>query len=605
MSNNPGSGPNEVFLPFVSKGDSTSGTPGGGTGNAQRIVVDPVTRIEGHLRLEVKLENGAVSDAWSAGTMFRGIELILKGRDPRDAWIFAQRLCGVCTTVHAIASVRAVEKALGVRVPDNARLLRNLLESAQFVHDHVIHFYHLHALDWVDITSALNADPADTSQLAKSRSDWPKSEASDFQNVKDRIQSLINSGQLGLFANGYWGHPAYKLPAEVNLLAVAHYLDALEWQAKFAGFEARLGGKNPHPQTYLVGGMAIPVDPNQVASINASVISNLRSYVQSGMDFVNKVYLPDVLLIASYYPEWTTMGGGYRNFMSYGDFPQDFDDSRSNLWMPAGIIMDGNLTSKPVGLDLDSIQEFVTHSWYSYAAGDQAGLHPTQGQTSPNYSGPTPPYVNLNVDGKYSWLKAPRYDNKPMEVGPLARVLVAYASGHATIKPKVDYVLATLGVGKDALFSTIGRVAARAIETSAIIEQMGGWVTQLEYNMTHNVLEIHNNSKWSPSSWPSDAVGFGLTEAPRGGLGHWVHIQNGQIANYQMVIPTTWNGSPRDHLNQRGVWEQALVGTPMAQADQPLEILRTVHSFDPCMACAVHVVDTTGKELVNISVDNF
>jgi [NiFe] hydrogenase large subunit/hydrogenase large subunit len=319
--------------------------------------------------------------------------------------------------------------------------------------------------------------------------------------------------------------------------------------------------------------------------------------------------MPDLLLIASYYKEWASLGGGYGNYLSFGDFPQDTDASRANLWMPAGVILNKNLAN-PLPLDLSLIQEFVARSWYDYTAGDAAGVHPSAGETSPNYSGPQAPYNLLDVDKKYSWLKAPRYNNLPMEVGPLARVLVAYAKGHAQIKPLVDGVLAKLNVDASALFSTLGRVAARGIETQAIAEQMSGWLNALEANMltaTPQSTQVHNNAAWDPNGWIiKNAVGVGMTEAPRGALGHWVQIDptTKKIANYQMIIPTTWNGSPRDALNQRGVWEQALVGTPMARPAEPLEVLRTIHSFDPCMACAVHLVDLNGQEIASIQVDH-
>jgi hydrogenase large subunit len=599
MSNQTGTDGFQVFLPSVSNGPNTA--------DAKRVVVDPVTRIEGHLRLEIQLANGQVGDAWSAGTMFRGIETILQGRDPREAWVFAQRLCGVCTTVHSIASVRAVENALGVRVPDNARILRNLLEGSQFIHDHVIHFYHLHALDWVDVVNALQADASATSNLAQQNNPgWPNNSAAYFQGVKDRLAKFVSSGQLGLFANGYWGHPAYKLPAEGNLLAVAHYLEALEWQADFVKMEAMIGGKNPHPQTYLVGGMATPVNKNSSDAINPALISSMRAKIASGLNFVSKVYIPDLILIAGFYPEWASLGGGYGNFMSFGDFPQDFDDSRANLWMPAGIIVNKDLAN-PQAVDLSKVKEYIAHSWYTYPDGDASGVHPSEGQTNPNYSGPQAPYDFLNVDQKYSWLKAPRYQGMPMEVGPLARVLVAYARGHALIRQLVDSTLAKLGLNQAALFSTLGRVAARGIETLAIAQQMDGWLNQLEANMNSGNNAIHTNSAWDPAGWVvQNPVGVGMTEAPRGALGHWVKINQAtkKIDNYQMIIPTTWNGSPRDEKGQRGVWEEALVGTPMARADQPLEVLRTIHSFDPCMACAVHVVDTTGVELMRVIVEH-
>lgn len=598
MSDNPGN--NKVFIPIVQSGNGSGSVPPGGP----TVVIDPVTRIEGHLRIEVKVNNGAIEDAWSTGPMFRGLELILKGRDPRDAWVFTQRICGVCTTVHAIASVRAVENALGIAIPDNARILRNLIEGAQFVHDHVVHFYHLHALDWVDLMSALQADPAATSALALSLSDWHNSSPAYFQSVKTRLQNFVNSGQLGLFGNGYWGHPAYRLPPAGNLLAVAHYLEALEWQNQFIKFHAILGGKNPHPQTYLVGGMATPLDATSQAAITPARIADLRALVQLGLDFVNKVYLPDLMLIASYYTDWAGTGGGYGNFLSFGDFPGASGNSPANLWMPRGMVVNKNLGQAPQPVDQTLIQEYIAHSWYSYNGGDQAGRHPYQGETQMNYTGPQTSFSTLSGEERYSWLKAPRYNGMPMEVGPLARVVVAYAAGHARIRELTDWVLAQLQVGPDALFSTLGRIAARGIETLAIAEQMNTWLDELENNILNNNLTVQNNQRWNPSTWPADAWGYGMTEAPRGGLGHWVHIVNGKIENYQAVVPTTWNGSPRDAQNARGPWEQALVGVPVADASRPLEVLRTIHSFDPCMACAVHIVDPQSNQVMQIWVQH-
>lgn len=564
---------------------------------SQRIAIDPLTRIEGHLRIEAQIDNGLVKQAWSSSTMFRGIETILKGRDPRDAWAITQRVCGVCTTVHAIASVRAVENALGITIPDNARLLRNLMEAAQYVQDHVIHFYHLHALDWVDVVAALSADPAAASSLQRSISDWPNNSPEYFAGVKDRVQALVSSGQLGLFANGYWGHPAYKLPPEGNLLAVAHYLEALDWQRDFIRFHAVLGGKNPHPQTYLVGGMAMPVDPSSPAAVNPSKIGMLRTLINQAYDFVLKVYLPDLQLIASFYTDWAYQGGGVANYMAFGDFPLDNSGQVSAYLLPQGIVYNRNLAAPPTALDPGRIQEYVAHSWYSYTGGDNAGKHPYQGETVPNYTGPQPPYDQLNTNGKYSWLKSPRYENQPMEVGPLARMVVAYAAGKPRVVELVNNFLNRLGLPPAALFSTLGRTAARGIETQLIIEQMGAWLSELENNMNAGNLAIHNGARWNPSTWPAEASGWGTTEAPRGGLGHWVRIVNGQIENYQMVVPTTWNGSPQDASGVGGPFEQALVGTPIAIPDQPLEILRTIHSFDPCMACSVHLLDATGSEV--------
>jgi len=565
-----------------------------------RIVVDPVTRIEGHLRIEAEAEGGMVRDAWSSATMFRGIEIILKGRDPRDAWAFTQRICGVCTTVHAIASIRAVEHAIGAVPPPNARLLRNLIIAAQCVHDHVIHFYHLHALDWVDIVSALSADPGKTASLAQSISDWPLSSREYFAGVRARLKSFVNRGQLGPFANAYWGHPAYRLAPEANLMAVAHYLEALDFQRRFIRIHAVLGGKNPHLQSFLVGGAATPIDPDSQNALNLGTIAQLRELVASAREFVTRVYVPDVLAIASFYKDWGAIGSGVGNYLAYGEYPED-DGPAPKLYFPSGVIRKRDL-GRVESMDQEKISEYVKHSWYEYDGGDDKGLHPFKGETHPKYTGPNPPYERLFTEAKYSWLKSPRYDGEPMEVGPLARMLIAYASGHPQVKALVDKALASLGVGPSTLFSTLGRVAARAVETQVIVEKMQDWVDGLAENMVRRDLRIHDQSKWEPASWPAECWGAGFHEAPRGALGHWVHIRGGAIVNYQCVVPSTWNAGPRDADARRGPYEEALVGTPLAKPDQPLEILRTVHSFDPCIACGVHVLDLEGRELARVRV---
>ena len=564
-----------------------------------RVVIDPITRIEGHLRIEVEAANGVVTDAWSSGTMFRGLELILRGRDPRDAWVFAQRACGVCTTVHALASVRAVENALGLRIPANARIIRNLIAGIQYVQDHVIHFYHLHALDWVDVVAALSADPARTSDLAQSISPWPLSSTAYFKGVRDRLQGYVDSGQLGPFANGYWGHPAYKLPPEANLLAVAHYLQALEWQREVIKIQAILGGKNPHPQTFVVGGMAMGVDPNSPTALTVRRLSEMTELIQQAQAFVDQVYVPDVLAVAPFYADWAGHGAGIGNYMSYGDFPEGEPDDPRAFYLPRGRILGRDL-STVLPVDQASVAESVAHSWYVDA--DGAPRHPWQGETNPKYGGPKPPFETLEGSERYSWLKAPRYEDQPMEVGPLARMLVAYASGHADVKRAVDDVLGVLEVGPEALFSTLGRVAARAIETSLIAARLSAWQRDLEANLKTGDLAIADTSRWDPATWPAHAEGWGFVEAPRGALGHWIVIDDGAITNYQMVVPSTWNGSPRDAGNRRGAWEEALVGTPLADPEQPLEILRTIHSFDPCLACAVHVADTTTGRGITVEV---
>jgi Ni,Fe-hydrogenase I large subunit len=329
----------------------------------------------------------------------------------------------------------------------------------------------------------------------------------------------------------------------------------------------------------------------------------MRAVVQQALDFVNRVYLPDVLLVASFYKDWASSGGGYGNFLSFGDFPTDNSGDPSKLWLPRGVIYNKNINSLPQPLDQNLIKEYVARSWYTYTGGDSVGVHPAQGQTAPSYNGPQPPYQYLNTDSKYSWLKAPRYNNQPMEVGPLARMLVAYAAGHARVRQAVSQVLAQLQVGPEALFSTLGRIAARAIETQVIAEQLDGWFAQLAANIQNNNLAIHDGAKWNPSTWPATATGWGTTESPRGALGHWITIKNGKIDNYQMVVATVWNGGPRDAAGQRGVWEQALIGTRVADVTKPVEILRTIHSFDPCMACAVHVVDAENREVTRVNVE--
>lgn len=571
---------------------------------AKKIVVDPVTRIEGHLRIEAKVEDGVITDAWSIGTMWRGIEKILQGRDPREAWYWTQRFCGVCTTVHSLASVRAVEDAVGMQVPLNAELIRNLIMGIQNVQDHVIHFYHLHALDWVDIVSALKADPGETAKLAQSISDWPKSSKDYFATVQKRVAAFAGTKRLGPFANAYWGHPAYKLPPEANLMAVAHYLEALDWQREVIKVQAVLGAKNPHPQTFLTGGMAVPVDPNAQNALNADKLMMIRQWLVQAMEFVEKVYIPDLLAVAPFYLEWAKYGAGVQNYLTFGDFPTAEGQRREDYWLKPGYVRKGEFpnAAQPKA---QGIAEYVTHSWYRYSAGDDKGLLPWKGETEPHYTGPKPPYPDQYVsdtDSKYSWVKAPRYEDTPFEVGPLARMVVGYAQGHKEIKETVDLVLQTLKVPASALFSTLGRTAARGIECLIMARKNVEWLDMLAANMGKGDLRIADNERWDPSAWPAEAEGVGFHEAPRGTLSHWIRIKNGQIANYQAVVPSTWNASPRDHKGQRGPYEEALIGTPIADPEKPIEILRTIHSFDPCLACAIHVLDGKGREITRVKV---
>lgn len=571
---------------------------------ASRLVIDPITRIEGHLRIEAELDaNNVVSNAYSSGTMVRGIEIILNGRDPREAWAFAQRVCGVCTTVHAFASIRAVEDALGITIPKAANLIRNLMIAQQYVHDHVMHFYHLHALDWVDVVNALKADPAATSTLQQTISPWPNSSPGYFADVQAKVQAIVDSGQLSIFANAYWGHPAYKLPPEVNLLAVAHYLEALDWQAQATKIHTIFGGKNPHPN-FVVGGVPMPIDLNSDTALNAERLAVINDSIAFITRFVDEVYLPDVLAIAPFYKEYAAIGGGLGNFLAWGEFPAgDIADTSSYL-VPRAAILNKDLNNLivPDPRDTTKMQEFISHSWYRYSGGDTAGLHPWQGETALNFTGPKPPYEQLEVEQKYSWLKAPRWNETPMEVGPLARVLIMYAAGHPQTKELVDLTLKTLDAPAEALFSTLGRTAARAIETKVFADAMRGFYDDLVATIRAGDTRTFNHDRWEPLSWPARAQGFGFMEAPRGALGHWVVIENGKIANYQMVVPTTWNASPRDHKGQMGAYEASLVGTPLAKPEWPLEILRTVHSFDPCMACAIHMVDATGRDVAELAL---
>ena len=569
-----------------------------------RIVVDPITRIEGHLRIEAKMEGDRIAAAYSSGTSVRGIEIILKGRDPRDAWAFAQRICGVCTLVHGMASVRAVENAIGSRLPPNAQLIRNLMIGAQYVHDHVMHFYHLHALDWVDVVSALDADPGATSELAQSISGHALSSPGYFADMKAQLKTFVDSGQIGIFRNGYWGHPGYKLPPEANLMAVAHYFEALKWQREVARLHAIFGGKNPHPN-FVVGGVPSPIDLNSDSAINAERLAEVKNIIDLARRFVDDVYLPDTLAIAGFYKDWATRGEGLGNFLTYGDFPAGgLDDPTTNL-VPAGVILNRDLsTIHPVDLTADSeIEEYIAHSWYDYRGGKEKGLHPYSGETALNYTGPTPPYDQLDVDGAYSWIKSPRWKGNAVEVGPLARVLMMYASGQEQTKTLVDSALSTLGLPVQALYSTLGRVAARTIETKIVADAMQVWYDALIANIRAGDTTTFDLAHWDPSSWPKTARGVGFMEAPRGGLGHWIVIEDGKIANYQAVVPSTWNAGPRDHTGQAGAYEAALEHNhTMANPDQPLELLRTIHSFDPCLACAVHVMDPDGTERVQVKV---
>ena len=571
------------------------------------IIVDPITRIEGHLRIEAVIDdNNVIKDAFASSTMFRGIETILKGRDPRDAGLLAMRICGVCTGTHYQRSIEAVEDAFKITIPKNARLVRNLVQGALYIHDHVVHFYHLHGLDWVDITSALKADPA----LAEAESyNWCKTpygvSKSELVQIQERLTKFVNQGRLGIFANAYWGNKSYKLTPEQNLIATAHYLQALDLQRDAAKLMAIFGGKMPHPQSFVVGGVTCVQDIK-----NPERIALFKTLLKKFSHFIKTAYLPDLAMAGVKYVDEALAGtgAGLKNFMTYGDFR--LDDTgfyKSKLLFPRGVVLNGDL-SKVIPFDQSKVAEDVTHSWYK---GDKP-LHPYEGVTNPNYTGlekKSDGFAYLKTNEKYSWIKSPIYDDNRVEVGPLARMVVGVASGDERITKYVTGFLALLGeklgLGKPApttaLFSTVGRTAARAIETELMADVMMEWCDELAKNVASGDLSTWTEFDFNKVS--RDAQGHGLAEAPRGGLGHWVKIKDGKIENYQAVVPSTWNAAPRDYKNRMGAYEAALIGTKVSNVEQPLEILRTIHSFDPCIACAVHIIDTKGRELSNFKVN--
>ncbi|MBT3071379.1 nickel-dependent hydrogenase large subunit [Rhodomicrobium sp. Az07] len=596
---------------------ATISTPNGFTldNSGKRVVVDPVTRIEGHMRCEVNVDDdNVIRNAVSTGTMWRGLEVILKGRDPRDAWAFTQRICGVCTGTHALTSVRAVEDALKIDIPENANTIRNIMQLTLQTHDHLVHFYHLHALDWVNPVSALKADPAATSELQKKVSPrHPKSSPGYFRDVQNRLKKFVESGQLGPFKNGYWSNPAYLLPPEANLMAVTHYLEALDFQTHIMRIRTIFGGKDPHPN-WLVGGVPSVINmegPGASTSINMERLNMVRSIINQSIEFVENVYIPDLLAVAQFYKGWLYGGGlSSKNVLSYGDIPDRANDySAENLLQPRGAIINGNLKEVfPVDLrDPNEIQEFVPHSWYAYAD-EKKGLHPWDGVTEPNFKlGPKLVGTRTNIkeideSAKYSWIKAPRWKGHAMEVGPLARYVIGYAKGDKEITEQLTLVLKTLDVPVSALFSTLGRTAARGLECQWAAHKMSYFLDKLIANIKAGDTATANTASWDPSTWPAEVKGVGFTEAPRGALGHWIKIKNGKIENYQCVVPTTWNGSPRDNEGNIGAFEAALLNTKVERAEEPVEILRTLHSFDPCLACSTHVMSEDGRELAEVTV---
>jgi hydrogenase large subunit len=562
---------------------------------ATRITVDPVTRIEGHLRIDCEVNDGQVTNAWASGQMWRGIELILQGRDPRDAWVFAQRICGVCTTVHAVVSVRAGEKALQHEIPKKSQHIRNMIIGAHCVHDHIVHFYHLSALDWVDIVSALSADPAATSALANTLSEWPRNTVQELSEVQTRLKTLVESGQLGIFANGYWGHPAMKLSPEVNLLAAAHYLQALEYQRKANQIVAILGSKTPHIQNLAVGGVSNPINLDSQSTLSLERLYYIKNLIDELGDFVRQVYLVDVAAVGAFYADWTAYGAGVTNYLSVPEMP--LDEKGTVFELPGGYITNGDLGSlQPISSFQDAyfeggVAESSKHAWYE----GSASLHPYDGTTVPEYT-------DFEDDGKYSWVKAPTFYGERAQVGPLANVLCMAAQGHEPTTRYLDMVMSTASslagsqIPLTALHSTIGRHAARAIRCAVIYESLQNQWNLLMENIGSGDYETFN----APTFPKGEQRGFGFHEAPRGVLSHWVVIQDGKIANYQAVVPSTWNAGPRDEDDALGPYEASLIGNPVADPELPLEVLRTIHSFDPCLACAIHMVDTRNQEIVRV-----
>ncbi len=583
-----------------------------------RLVIDPVTRVGGHLRIEVEVANGAVSDAWSAGTMFRGIENVLRGRDPRDAWLLAQRICGTCTGVHALASVRAVENALGITIPPNARLVRNLLAGVQNVADHVVHFYQRQAFDWVDVVTALDADPAATGALARSISPWPEASGAYFAGVQERLRGLVQAGQPGPLANGPWGHPAYTLPPEACLVVAAHYLEALDWQRRFLRMHTLLGGKSPHPQTYLVGGMALAPPwggpsaalsgehPGQVereapVALGPRGLELMADLIAEAKTFVEQVLVPDALMVAAgYRDDWASVGSGNATYLSFGEFPED-DAAEPALLLPRGRIVARQLGGvEPV--DQASVGESIARAHYADAGTGGALRHPWDERTDASYQGPPPPVTTLEGSTRYSWVKAPRYDDEPAEVGALARMLVGYVEARGDARTAVRRAAEALGGGPEVLFGTLGRMVARAMEAQLVVGRLEGWRAELARNFADGDLAIADTASWNPGTWPAVARGRSLGESPRGAVGHWVSIKDGRIDEYQVIDASTWNASPRDGRDRRGACEEALVGTPIADPTRPLEVLRVLHSFDPCPPCAVHALGPRSGRPIEIHV---
>ncbi|MGZ8667624.1 MAG: nickel-dependent hydrogenase large subunit [Solirubrobacterales bacterium] len=561
-----------------------------------RLAIDPVTRVGGPLRIEVDVQGGVVADAWAAATMFRGLEGTLIGRDPRDAWLMAQRICGSCNGVHALASVRAVERALGIAIPGNARIVRNILAGSQLVTGHATGFYRRQLPDWADLLAGASADPTAASELARSISDSPTSSTTYFQGVRERLAGLVDSGQPGIFSPN--ATAAYRLSPAASLVVAAHSLEALEWRRSMTRLHTFLGGKSPHPQTFVVGGMTLtppwggpvratsgehPRRPQSSAPVPLGErgLGVLTSLIAGAQDFVDQVYLPDVLYLADVYRDQAELGRGLGNLLAFGEFPED-DTDAPTLLLPRGRLMDANLTSIEA-VDQAGVGESVAST---HDLEDAELRHPLEGRTNPRYQGPPAPVTTLEGAARYSWAKAPRYWDDPLETGAAARMAVAYAARGEPYSV-VARILANLDLEPGALASTLGRVVARAIEAKLVVNRLDGWLGELKSNLASGDLALADLSDWDPSSWPSEAEGWSLGESSGGAVGHWLRIRDRRIAAYQVVDGSTWNLSPRDGRGRRGALEEALVGTPVPDPASPTEVLRAVHAFDPCPACAV------------------
>ncbi len=572
---------------------------------SKRVIVDPITRIEGHLRIEVIVDdNNVIQDAFSSSTLWRGLEKIIVGRDPRDAGFIAQRICGVCTYSHYKAGIMAVEDALGIKAPLNAQLTRSLMNMALFLHDHVVHFYTLHGLDWCDITSALKADPAKAAKEAYLYTDLPLAAGeNELKAVQKRVGDFEKQGALGPFQNAYWGHKTYRFSPEQNLIVLSHYLKLLEVQREAAKMMAVFGGKQPHPQSLTVGGITSVMD-----ILDPSRLGEWKGKFDAVADFVNRAYWADLVMAGKVYanePSVTQVGCGVKNFLSFREIQVGEDE----YLYSTGVVKNGDLNTLHE-IDESLIAEEVTHSWYKYENTDKAGLHPYDGQTTPNYTGfedgtsigadgKETKSKNLKLGGKYSWIKSPRYDGEPMEVGPLATVVVGLAAKNPYITPVAQKFLAQTGLPVGALFSTLGRTAARCIEAKVIVDNGLKAFNALIENLK---VDTRTCATYSIDE-KKDYKGRFIGNVPRGMLSHWVRIKDGKVQNYQAIVPSTWNGGPRDSQGKKGPYEMSLIGTKVASLTQPLEIIRHIHSFDPCIACAVHLMDTKGNEIAQYKVE--